>query len=93
MLLDRLADDGLQLLGVPGLGDVAEDVPLVDRVDDRADVGVGGEEQPGRLGPDRLAWRSTSTPVIPGIRWSDMTTWIGLGGVEDLERVGAAARR
>ena len=83
MLLDRLADDGLQLVGVPGLGDVAEDVSLVDRVDDGPDVGVGGEEQAGGLRPDGLAWRRTSTPVMPGIRWSDMITWIVGGGLED----------
>ena len=54
VLLDRLADDGLQLLGLPRLGDVAIDAALVDGVDDGLDVGIGGEEKPGRLGADRL---------------------------------------
>ena len=46
-----LADQGLEFQGVPGLEDVAEDPPLVDRVDDRLDVGVPGEEHPHRVGP------------------------------------------
>ncbi len=60
VLLDRLADDGHHLVRVPGLGDVAEDVALVDRVDDGADVGVAGEQQPGGVGPE-LAWRGGGT--------------------------------
>ena len=68
VLLDRLADHGLQLVGVPGLGDVAEDAPLVDRVDDGLDVGVGGEEQAGGLRAD-LGWRGAG-PRRPSSRAS-----------------------
>ena len=50
VLLGRLADDPLELGGVPGLEDVAEDVPFVDGVDDGLDVGVAGEEHPDRVG-------------------------------------------
>ena len=50
VLLDPLADDPLELDAVPGLEDVAEDVPFVDGVDDRLDVGVAGEEHPDRVG-------------------------------------------
>ena len=40
----------LQLVGVPGLGEVTEDVAVIDRLDDGADVSVAGEEQPDRVG-------------------------------------------
>ena len=50
--LDGLTDDDFELFGVPGLGDVAEDVALVDRVDDGVDIGVSREQEPGRLGAD-----------------------------------------
>ncbi len=50
-------NDSLELDGVPGLEDVAEDVPFVDRVDHRLDVGVAGEEHADGVGlkPPRLA--------------------------------------
>ena len=47
--LAGFTNDGLQLLGIPRLGDVAINVPLVDRIDDG--VNVGG----GAVGPDRWA--------------------------------------
>ncbi len=53
-MIDRLADRGLHLLGLPGLAQVAEDVPLVDGVDHRLDVGIAGEQQPGGVGPRPL---------------------------------------
>jgi hypothetical protein len=48
--LRRLTDHRLQLLGLPRLGDVAVDVALVDGVDDGADVGVAGHQQPDGVG-------------------------------------------
>ena len=50
VVLDGLADDDRKELGVAGLGEIAEDVSLVDGVDDGADIGVGREEQAGRFG-------------------------------------------
>ncbi len=43
--LARFANDRLQLVGVPRLGDVAINVPLVDRVNHRMDVGVAREQE------------------------------------------------
>ena len=44
------ANDTLQLVGIPGLGNVAVDVPLVDGVDYGPNVRIAGEQQPDRLG-------------------------------------------
>ena len=74
VLLDRLADDRGQLVGVPGLGDVAGDVPLVDRVDHGLDVGVAGEQQAGGVGVDALGLleeaRRPTSPASAGRRGS-----------------------
>ena len=86
--LHGLTNDGFQLFRLPGLGDVAEDMALIDRVDDGVDVGVSGEQQPGRLRADRLAWWRTSTPVMPGIRWSDRITATSGVGLEVLDGLG-----
>ena len=48
VLLGRLADDAFELRGVPRLEDVAENVPFIDGIDHRLDVGVAGEEHPDR---------------------------------------------
>ena len=90
VLLDGLADHGLELVGLPGLGDVAEDVPLVDRVDDRADVGVGREQQPGGLGADGLGLvkhLDAGHAGHPLVRQDHGDLGCGL---EELERLGSA---
>ncbi len=48
--LSGLSDDGLKLIGIPGLGDVTINVSLVDRLDHSADVGISGKEQASGLG-------------------------------------------
>ncbi len=53
-MLDGLADGGLHLAGLPGLGEVAEHVAFVDRVHHGLDVGVAGEQEPGGVGPELL---------------------------------------
>ena len=52
--LHGLTNHGFQLFRLPGLGDVAEDMALVDRVDDGVDIGVSGEEEPRGLRADGL---------------------------------------
>ena len=44
VLFAGLPDDAEQLVGVPGLGDVAVDVALVDGIDDGLDVGIAREQ-------------------------------------------------
>ena len=50
--LDGVGQDPAQLLGVPGLGDVAVDAPEVDRLDQHVDVGEGGHDDADRVGAD-----------------------------------------
>ena len=70
VVLDRLAQDGLQLLRVQRLGDVAVDAALVDGVDDGLDVGVGGEQQADGVGvalaQDAAGTRRRSFPACAG---------------------------
>ncbi len=93
VVLDGLADHGPQLVGIPGLGEVAEDVALVDRVDHGPDVGVGGEQQPGRLGtddlglPQQLDARHPRHPLVGQDRVD------GLGRAEDLDAPSRRRRR
>ena len=64
-------EDAAHLLGVPRLGDVAVDLAEVDRLDQHVDVGERGEDDADRVGPDAArASRSSSRPVIFGMRWS-----------------------
>ncbi len=42
----------MQLLAVPGLGDVAVDAAQVDRLDQHVDVGEGGEDDADGVGAD-----------------------------------------
>ena len=59
------------LLRVPRLGDVAVDLPEVDRLDQHVDVGERGEDDADRVGADaRAPPCSSSRPVIFGMRWS-----------------------
>ncbi len=50
ILLGGLADDSLQLHGIPGLEDVAKDVPFVDRVNHGLDVSIAGEQHADGVG-------------------------------------------
>ena len=74
VVLDRLPHDGGQEVGVEGLGEIAEDVALVDGVDDGVEIGVGREQQSGGLRADRhrlLARpRPRSSPASAGRRES-----------------------
>ena len=53
-MLDGLPHDHRELVGIARLGDVTENVPLVDRVDNGSNIDISGEQQPGRLRPDGL---------------------------------------
>ena len=90
VVLDGLPHDDRQLVGIPRLGEVAEDVPLVDRVDDRPDIGIGREQEPRRLRPDGLGLaqeldaRHLRHPLVGQDHVGD------LARPEILERLGAA---
>jgi hypothetical protein len=49
VLAERIANDRRQLVGIPRLADVAVDVPFIDRIDDRVDVGVTGHHEPDNV--------------------------------------------
>jgi hypothetical protein len=44
VVLDRLPHDGGKKIGVARLGDISEDVALVDGFDDRVEIGIGREQ-------------------------------------------------
>ena len=90
--LDRVLQDAAHLLRVPRLGDVAVDLAEVDRLDQHVDVGERGEDDADRVGRDaRATSRSSSRPVIFGMRWS-VTIDRDVLLREDRQRLGAAGR-
>jgi hypothetical protein len=50
--LHRVGEHAAQLLGVPGLGDVAVDAAEVDRLDQHVDVRERGDDDADRVGAD-----------------------------------------
>ncbi len=49
IMLHRLTNDRLQFIRIPRLGNVAVNVPLIDCVDHRAQVGVTGKQETNRF--------------------------------------------
>ena len=92
VLVGRLADGPLQLVGIPGLEDVAEDVAFVDGVDHRLDVGIAGEEHPDGVGVEaagvaqELVARHAGHPLIGEDE-------VDVLAAEDLQRLVAALGR
>ncbi len=74
VVLDGLPHHGGEEFGVAGLGEIAEDVALVDCIDDGTQVGVGGEKQSRRFGVNchrvRGGPRRRSSPAFAGRRES-----------------------
>ncbi len=87
----RFANDGLKLVGVPWLGNVTVNVALIDRIDDRADVGVAGEEETNRL---RVIAANLTEKLHPGhfrhplVRHHDVNFF----ACEHVDRIGGAGR-
>jgi hypothetical protein len=50
IMFDRLPQHGLQFLRLPRLADITVDIALVDGVDNRLDVGIGGKQEANRVG-------------------------------------------
>src|SRR5262249_43922805 len=63
MVFDTLANDRLELRGVPRLKDIAKNVPFVDCSDDRLDIGISSEEHADGIG---LELSSLSEELVAG---------------------------
>jgi hypothetical protein len=63
-----------QIVRMPGLGDVLIDAGPIDPVDDVLGIGIAGDDDPHHVRPAIAHPLNNSTPVVPGMRWSDTTT-------------------
>ena len=90
--LDRVLEDAADLLRVPRLRDVAIDLPEVDRLDEHVDIGERGQDDADRLGLARLdlAEQLDAGHLRHPLIGDDHGDFLL---VEDLQRLGATARR
>ena len=90
--LDRPPQRDPKLVVLPGLGDVAVDAAAVDRLDERADVGVAGEHDAHRVRTDlhRARQELRAAHARHALVGDDHR---GVGAIEQLERRRAAVGR
>jgi hypothetical protein len=91
VVLGGAAQEGLQLLGVPGLGDVLPHEALVEAADNHVDVRVTGDEDADRGGVDglELAEELDAGHLRHALVAEDQ---MDLLVAEDLQRLGAGVR-